>query len=284
MQEVEPGHFIKLGQASTSFRPVRYWDVNFAYQNSRSDDSVVQELFELLDDAVRIHCRSDARLGCHLSGGLDSSTVVAFAARHRQHLETFSTKFIGDSRLDETPYAREVATHVGAVYRETKASPDELSALLPFLVWHMDMPMATNGGFSYYTVSNLAKDTVKVSLTGHGGDELFAGYPAQFQAAFHTTDMFDLRLNDLWAGRRGSGNRLLHWPFATKTLDLLRLVRNKFRKRPQNLEDLWIMLHCNTMPNKNPTLEQDFLSSLEGYSPRARLCKTSPGGPNRLCS
>jgi hypothetical protein len=50
------------------------------------------------------------------------------------------------------------------------------------------------------------------------------------------------------------------------------------------LEDLWIMLHCNTMPNKNPTLEQDFLSSLEGYSPRARLCKTSPGGPNRLCS
>jgi len=87
--------------------------------------------------------------------------------------------------------------HVGADYIEESSSAANLAKLYPFLMWHSDLPMPNSGGFAYFTVSQLAQKHVKVSLTGHGGDELFAGYPAQFLATYGNSEMFHLHRDPL---------------------------------------------------------------------------------------
>src|SRR5205807_3160666 len=94
--------------------------------------------------------------------------------------------------LDETVYARAVATHVGATYVEEVGHARDLGGLLPALIHHMDFALPAAGGFGYFAVSRLAKRHVKVALTGHGGDEVFAGYPKHFDAALGSSGMFAL--------------------------------------------------------------------------------------------
>ena len=185
IREVPPGYLATVDQNAKRLLVRKYWDVQFDYNYGWTDSQLQENLESLLDEAVNMHCRSDASLGCHLSGGIDSSTIAALAARHYKPLKTFSIKFSDDPYIDETRYAKAVARHIGAEHYEDSPSAAHLGVLLPSLMWHMDSPMATNGGYSYYTVSRLARESVKVTLTGHGGDELFGGYPAQFQTALN---------------------------------------------------------------------------------------------------
>ena len=265
ISELPPGSAISVrrgGKVTTR----KYWDVVFDYRQ-RTDEQVVDELASLLDDSVRIHCRSDAPLGCHLSGGLDSSSIVGLASRHRDPLQTFSIRFDEGGSWDETPYAKTVAHHVGAEYLETTVVPEDLSALLVSLIWHMDTPLLPGtGGFSYYTVSRLAAQHVKVSLTGHGGDEVFAGYPAQFAAAFGRTDMFDLKREPVPTVPLAQRLRT-----AIARGGLLRRLRRALQVRGRgalSLEDVWVRSHCGVSPPDNPLLHPDFRRSLGGYSPR----------------
>ena len=189
VDELRPGYSLRL--EGDTLRATSYWTLQYAYEHGRDDADLIEEVAAIIDDAVRIHCRSDAALGCHLSGGLDSSTVTCLAARHRGPIKSFSVWSPGGAFYDETSYAKVVSKTCGTEYLEGVAHAHTLASLTPFLIWHMDMPMATPGGVNYYTVSELAAKHVKVSLTGHGGDEVFAGYPAQFQVAFGSTEMFD---------------------------------------------------------------------------------------------
>ncbi len=263
VRELEPGHLLSVDVPAGGIRTRKFWDVVYDYNFSRTLTQTKEELSHLLDDAVRVHCRSDAPLGCHLSGGLDSSTVVALAARHRHPLPAFSIKFSGDDAIDETPYARAAAQHVGASYLQGSPTAIDLERLLPFLVWQMDGPMANQGGFCYFTVSALAQRHVKVTLTGHGGDEVFAGYPAQFRAAYGRTDVFG------WRPAPGSTLRLLRRRLRSVLAGQIagrlarRLRQGLFGGHP-SLEDLWIQLHCGSLP----TLDPGFARSLNGYSPR----------------
>ena len=269
IKEVEPGYMITVDQTMKNIRAKKYWDVYYDYNYSRTDANLIEELSHLLNDSVKMHCRSDAPLGCHLSGGLDTSTVVAFAARHRKNLKTFSIKFSEDSYIDETSYAKAVADHVGADYHEDSPSSMDMASLFPYLMWHMDAPMATDGGFSYYTVSNLAKNHVKVSLTGHGGDEVFAGYPAQFQAAYSSTDMFDLRIDPVRAAQSSMIKKLLGGIVQKGPSGIYRLIINRCFNQKKNLEDIWIQLHCGHLPsNSISIIHKDFMKELQGYSPR----------------
>ena len=260
----------------------KYWDVEYAYDETRSDAAVCDQLTSLLDDAVHVHCRSDAELGCHLSGGLDSSIVTGFAARHRPSMKTFSIRFGEGGWYDETAFAHAAADHSGAEYFEAVPNGRDFAHLLPGLIWHMEMPLPNLGGFSYYTVSRLASDHVKVALTGHGGDEVFAGYPAQFQTAFGTKPFADgapdphavhnsMRPTDphLRAlnfvrriskmGMRGVGHRLKH----------------RLRIRPRTLEEVWVSLHASHVPQRNPLLSRRFVSALAGYSPLQTISRHS---------
>jgi asparagine synthase (glutamine-hydrolysing) len=267
IRQLPPGHSVTVSVDGVRTR--KYWDVEYSYDQTRSDADVDDQLAELLDDAVRIHCRSDADLGCHLSGGLDSSTVTGLAARHRGRMKSFSIRFGEGGWFDETMYAKALAAHVGADYHEAVPDGDDLAASLPGLLWHMEMPLPNLGGFSYFSVSRLASRHVKVTLTGHGGDEVFAGYPAQFITAFGTSPFPAGGEPDL----EQKPSRLARARTLATTLSSLGVAgiasktRDRMFPRPRSPEELWLSLHCGGTPDKRTTLSGKFIGGLNGYSP-----------------
>lgn len=151
-----------------------YWDVPFSSSPSEHTDCA-EALRALIQDAVRGHLVSDVPLGAFLSGGLDSSTVVAqMSALSSAPAQTFSIGF-EDASYNELPYARQVAVHVGARHTEYLLRPD-IAQLARELVPHFDEPFADFSIFPTYLVSKLARQSVTVALSGDGGDELFGGY------------------------------------------------------------------------------------------------------------
>lgn len=265
IRQLPPGWALSLKDGR--LRTWEYWDLKFDYNRGRSPQDTAAQLSDLVDDAVRIQCRSDAPLGCHLSGGLDSSTLAALAARHRLPLNTFSIRFDGGPAFDESRFSRSVAGHLGTIHHEAVPTADTLAGLLGTLAWHADGPMPDISSFSYYTVARLAAQHVTVALTGHGGDELFAGYPAQFQTVFGNTSMFDMRAqqpaNPPLATRIRMGLRRHGVLAAAK--------RFLFGPNPlgsqETLETRWIRLHC-AAPLDNPMLLPGFRRSLGGYDSR----------------
>ncbi len=135
----------------------------------------MEELRALLDEAVRVRLVADVPLGAFLSGGVDSSAVVGLMARAGDRpVKTFSIGFREDS-YDELKFARVAAERFGTEHHEFIVTPD-VCALVDELVWHFDEPFADSSALPTYMVSKLAREHVKVVLSGDGGDELFAGY------------------------------------------------------------------------------------------------------------
>jgi len=130
----------------------------------------------LLESATRSHLMSDVPLGVFLSGGLDSSALAAMVARAvKTRIQTFAVGF-AEREANELEYARLVAKWIGSEHREVVVSPSEYFDALPHLVWHEDEPIAFSSSIPLYFVARLARDHVKVVLTGEGADELFLGY------------------------------------------------------------------------------------------------------------
>jgi len=267
IRQLPPGHCLTV--SGDSFQTREYWRPEYRYDHDRTDDRVVAELTELVDDAVRVHCRSDAPLGCHLSGGLDSSLVTALAKRHRNGLlDTFSIRFDDIPFFDESTHARGVARHVGARHIEEMPTSEELMATYATRMWHQESPMPNAAGFTYYSISRLAARHVKVALTGHGGDEIFGGYPAQFRAAFGTTSMFDFTAQprdielSAWQQVR---RRIRRQGFRAIT----EMIQARLTKKTApGFSELWMQSHCGPEPTRNNGLHAEFRSALAGYSPR----------------
>ncbi len=268
IRQLEPGHLLTIDGRDGRIETRKYWDILYRYDHGRSEKQVIEELAYLMDDAIKVHCRSDAPLGCHLSGGMDTSVVTAFAARHREKLKTFSIKFSEDPHIDETAYAKAVARHVDADYHESTPTIRQIEEALPFLAWYMENPIAAMGGYNYYSVSEFAKDKVKVTLTGHGGDEIFAGYPAQFRASFNTTDMFIVHSDPESDVERSFFSRAMDALQNKSPAQIFKSIRNRISKPKESFEDLWIALHCSTLPEENPIFDKNFFRLLNGYSPR----------------
>jgi asparagine synthase (glutamine-hydrolysing) len=155
-----------------------YWDVtDWESDPRRSEQSYLEELDALLRRAVEERLEADVPLGAFLSGGVDSSVVVAHMARAiKEPVKTFSVRFEGPRHYDESPQARLVAGHCGTEHRELTVRPHVL-ADLPRLVWHWDEPFAVSSAVAVYYMAKAAREHVKVVLTGDGGDEVFGGYP-----------------------------------------------------------------------------------------------------------
>jgi len=277
IEEVRPGWAFELKDGR--LRPWEYWRLSYDYDDSRSDGQVIDEVAALVDDAVRIHCRSDAPVGCHLSGGLDSSTVACLTTQHRGPVESFSIRSPGGSAYDETPYAKAVSRHAGTQYCEDTVDAADLGKLTSKLLWHMDMPMPSAGGVNYYAASRLAAEHVKVSLTGHGGDEVFAGYPGQFELAFGTRSMFDTaavpavqeaglayRLRTLWSSKGVAG--------------LTERLRARYAPSAErSLEEKWTHIRGCSAPKDTPYLDPGFIESLGDYSPVDDYLEAFRGAP-----
>jgi asparagine synthase (glutamine-hydrolysing) len=152
-----------------------YWRAPDTVEEGRSEESWVKELRETLTSAVRSQMMSEVPLGAFLSGGIDSSTVVALMAEASPRpVKTFNIAF-REGSYDESWYAREVAKLFATEHREEIITPDVVS-LFDRLVVHLDEPFADVSLFPTYLVSEVASREVKVVLSGDGGDELFAGY------------------------------------------------------------------------------------------------------------
>jgi asparagine synthase (glutamine-hydrolysing) len=177
IQALPPGHLIAADANGVEVR--RWWDVSFAPQEPVPSEAEAHErLRELLMDAVKSHLVSDVPFGAFLSGGVDSSTVVALMSQTlRDPVKTFSVGFEGDGgELSELPYARLVAERYQTDHHEVLITSEDFMGLAEKVVWHLDQPIADNACLANYMVSELASRHVKMVLTGEGGDELFAGY------------------------------------------------------------------------------------------------------------
>jgi asparagine synthase (glutamine-hydrolysing) len=176
IRKLLPGHTLSWS-ARDGFTRRRYWQIPApAAEPARSFDAEAKDLRERLRGAVRRHLMSDVPLGLFLSGGIDSTALAGIAAEMvAEPLQTFSVGF-AEAEANELPYARLAAGRIGAVHREVVVSPEEYFAKLPELIWQEDEPIAFTSSVPLYFVSRLARDHVKVVLTGEGSDELFLGY------------------------------------------------------------------------------------------------------------
>ncbi len=175
VHKLPPAHFLRYrdGQASVH----RYWDAAAVPLRSWQDGEAAEALRAALKQAVVRQLMADVPLGAFLSGGIDSSSIVALMSEaSSQPVNSFSIGF-ADGTYNELPYAREVASLFGTRHRERTASPD-LAAMFDRLVVHLDEPFADTSLFPTFSVSELAREHVKVVLSGDGGDELFGGYDA----------------------------------------------------------------------------------------------------------
>jgi asparagine synthase (glutamine-hydrolysing) len=160
------------------FRTQRYWQLPVSLDDSEATlQERASQLRARLEATVRSHLMSDVPFGLFLSGGIDSSGVAALMAPMvKERIRTFSVGF-AEPEANEVAYARLAARAVGAEHREVVVSPGEFFDSLPRLIWHEDEPIAFTSSIPLYFVSRLAREHVKVVLTGEGADELFLGYP-----------------------------------------------------------------------------------------------------------
>ncbi|MDQ3651572.1 MAG: asparagine synthase (glutamine-hydrolyzing), partial [Acidobacteriota bacterium] len=182
IHKLPPAHMLTLREGDITVR--EWWDVSFdEIEDGRSEAWWRERVLETLERVVQMEMVADVPLGSFLSGGVDSSTIVALMNRHRDGRRV-STYTIGieaeDLRYDIIPddarWARRVGKLLDTDYHEIMLKPD-VADLLPKLIYHMDEPVADPAVMTSYLVAQAARETLTVLLSGVGGDELFAGYP-----------------------------------------------------------------------------------------------------------
>jgi asparagine synthase (glutamine-hydrolysing) len=175
VHKLAPGHTLLLRRGHSGHRPRQYWDIPFAIEGGRSEAALQEELIERLTEAVDIRMVAEVPLGAFLSGGVDSSAIVALMSRlQTDPVNTCSIGF-DVKQYDETRYAEEVAKQYGTNHRVNRVDSDDFD-LLDSLASMYDEPFADSSAIPTYRVCQAARESVTVALSGDGGDELFAGY------------------------------------------------------------------------------------------------------------
>ena len=192
IHEVPPAHWMRVG-ADGSTHLQRYWDLPFVGEGEpraqaekpRTEEEIVTGARNLMEASVRRRLVADVPIGVLLSGGMDSSALVALMARQvREPIRTYAVGF-RERSFDEREAAARVAGHFGTIHRDVVVTPERVRELLPEYLRFIDEPYADGSAIPTWWVSSLARDEVVVLLSGEGGDELFAGYEtyAAYKAA-----------------------------------------------------------------------------------------------------
>jgi len=176
IKKLRPAHYLLLSfNREVTIETHRYWNIQFDPNYSISEEQWAEELEQTFSEVVKQHMISDVPLGAFLSGGIDSTSVVAMMAKNSTRpIKTFSIGF-REEKYNELVYARQTAKKYGCEHHEFTVEPDSVN-LLPKLVCIYDEPFADISAIPTYYVSKFAREYVTVALSGDGGDELFAGY------------------------------------------------------------------------------------------------------------
>ncbi len=209
-------HYLVAENGRVSVR--RYWDLTFAGDGDPArEEEYLEQLDALLIESVRLRLVSDVPLGAFLSGGIDSSAVVAAMVETSASPVVTTAVGFDEHAFNELDHARTVASHLGTRHHEHIVRPG-IADLLPKLVWHFDEPFADHSAVPTYYVSKAAREHVTVALSGDGGDELWAGY------ARHRVELWESSARR-WLGPSASmlaGRTADHLPLAVKGVRSLR--------------------------------------------------------------
>ncbi len=174
IHKLPAGHTLLLTEAGAQVR--RYWDIDFEQVDETSNlEAQAQRLLDSLQEAVKLRLRSDVPLGAFLSGGVDSSMIVALMARQLDRPVQTHTIGFTESTYDERAYAAETAQLYGTAHTEKVVNADA-AAILERLSWHYDEPFGDSSAVPTYYLSQSTREHLTVALSGDGGDENFAGY------------------------------------------------------------------------------------------------------------
>lgn len=213
LEKVWPGEYVEWRNGEISRAP--YWSLRFEPNANVSVEGAKEQLDALLRSSVREHLISDVPLGVWSSGGLDSSTVLHYAAQEAPGIKTFSVSFRGHSH-DESRYFREVAQHYGTEHHEFDLNPEEdLAATIEQLTEYCDEPSADAGALPVWYLSRMTRQRVTVALSGEGADELFGGYLTYRADALAS----GMRRVPAWMRRTGLGLLRL-WPVSDDKISL----------------------------------------------------------------
>ena len=183
VKKLEPATWLIYNKSSHKLQTSRYWDLKFEPKNQLSKSNAVSRLKEILLDSTRIRMTADRPLGAFLSGGIDSSLVVAAMARQTNSpIKTFTIGF-EDAKYDERQFAKLVATKYSTEHYELVVKPD-IQNILPKLAWFYDEPYADSSSIPTYYLAQMASSHVIVALNGDGGDESFGGYQRYYATLF----------------------------------------------------------------------------------------------------
>ena len=173
VSKLKPGHYLVCDK--NGIKENEYWDVSFANQRESDEVKLSQDLLDILEESVRLRMISDVPLGAFLSGGIDSSGVVALMSGQQKNAVTTCSIGFDAEEFDEIRYARTIADKFKTDHNEFTVRQD-VKSILRDLVYHFDEPFADSSAVPTYYVSKLARQRVTVALSGDGGDENFAGY------------------------------------------------------------------------------------------------------------
>jgi asparagine synthase (glutamine-hydrolysing) len=258
LRALPPAHILTCDEEGVEIR--RYWDLTFRdrVEKHRAEESYAEELEALLRESVKLHLVSDVPFGAFLSGGVDSSTVVALMSRSlQQPVRTFSVGYDGEGgAVSELPFARLVAEQYRTDHHEVFVRATDFIENTEKVVWHLDQPIADQASVATYLVARLARRHVKMVLTGEGGDELFAGYARH--AGERLAPLFGLIPNSLKSLALAASARLpgLRRP----KIALYALCQKDEAKRLTN----WFPLFNQDM--KEELLSEELKSHLNGTS------------------
>lgn len=255
IQKLPVASVMVLEAGEMSIRP--YWQLGDDLDTQATEADWVERVREGIERSVRMQMVSDVPIGAFLSGGLDSSAVVACMSRATDHpVRTYAIGFSGsaaDEFFNELPYARRVAELFGCQHREIVVKPDVV-ALLPRLLWHMDEPIADTAFITTYLVSEFARQDVTVILSGVGGDELFGGYRRyqgdHYVRQFQRLPGFAQRAA-MALGRHLPADR--HSPL----LNVLRLAKGFLATAGQPYEERYLDYHRILSPSLSARLLRD---------------------------
>jgi asparagine synthase (glutamine-hydrolysing) len=258
MRKLPPAHYLVCRAGRTEV--VRYWRLRRDRKLERPEGEWCQEILNRLEEAVRLRLISDVPLGAFLSGGIDSSAVVAMMSRAAGMIKTFSIGF-EEPEYDELRYARLVAERFGTEHHELVVRPDA-AAVLPKLTWHYDEPFGDSSAVPTYYVAQMTRRYVTVALNGDAGDENFGGYD-RYVASLLAASF------DRWPGaglfRRAIRWGLRLWPQGGRRTSLLTRGRRFLDGLTEVPERRYARWFCHFYGDrKDELLSPEFRASLDG--------------------